>query len=82
MCHGSGNYSWWKQEINDPITTQCIYGEDIYNTIYNPNEDCYLIQYVYVYVRIEHERNYHCRTKFLRVWVDHLMLVVNVATLH
>ena len=29
MCHGNGNSSWRKQEINDPITTQCIYGEDI-----------------------------------------------------
>ena len=58
MRHWNGNSSWWKQEINDTITTQYIYGEDIYNTIYHPNEDCYLIQYVYVYVIIEHDRNY------------------------
>ena len=29
MCHGNGNYYLWKQQINDPITTQCIYGENI-----------------------------------------------------
>ena len=65
-----------------PITTQCIYGEDIYDTIYHPNEDCYFIQYVYVYVRIEHERNYQWRANFFRVWVKNQMFYVNVANFH
>ena len=69
MCHGNGDYSWWKQERSDPITTQLIYVKDIYDGMYHPNEYFYFIQYLYVYARIEHERYDQWRTIVLRVWV-------------
>ena len=57
MRHGNDNISWLKQDRNDPIRTQCICVEEIYDTIYHPNEDFYFIQYEHVYARIENKRN-------------------------
>ena len=63
MRHGKGFNSWWKQERNESIVTQCIHNEDILPSLFTNNE-CFFLQYISVYVRVENDCNNHWRSKF------------------
>lgn len=48
-----GCSSYWKQGRRDALATQCIDGENIYDSLLFPG--CYFLQYISVYVKIDDE---------------------------
>ena len=52
ISHGNGFQSWWKQERNEKIATQCKNDDNIFHDIQAWFGDIYFLQYIQVYVRI------------------------------
>ena len=56
MQHGEGFNSWWKQERQDYITTQCVDRVSLFNEISLYSDECSFIQYIYIYISLR-DRN-------------------------
>ena len=64
MRHGNGFSSWWKQERNDDIVTQCNNDINLLEFIKSDDINYYLKMNVYVFIRIEEKNDNEWRTKF------------------
>ena len=51
MRHGNGFSSWWKQERQDMVTTQCASDEYIFELLQTDTTDYFFCQKIYLYVR-------------------------------
>ena len=66
MRHGNKYKSWWKEERNDPITTQCHSENEItkYFSILDEN-DLYYHQIIQLFVKLDNDTEDYWRTKFI-----------------
>lgn len=67
MRHGCGMSSFWKQERNERITTQCLAGDDIYDELQQyPVDTWYFGKFVCVYVKCESVSADRWRSEFFK----------------